>query len=122
MKTSKERFEDEDPAEDAEAEAEDPDWRAAFDETMSTGPATQVAGEEDSNLPRQVRGKLRLTPEQGKAEVRRAHHALGHLSRDSLLRMAKAAKKSEDHLYYARRWKNPACLRRDRPGAIPRAA
>jgi hypothetical protein len=97
----------------------DGDWRAAFDETMSTDPAVQVAGEEDVDLPEKIKEKLRLVPEAVKAEVRRAHHALGHVSRDALLRMAKAAKLSQDHLFYIRHWRCPVCLRRARPGPAP---
>ena len=33
--------------------------------------------------------------------------------------MAKAAKKSSDHLFYIRHWRCPVCLRRARPGAVP---
>ena len=46
---------------------------------------------------------------------------MGHICRDSFLRMAKNAKKSEDHLFYIRHWRCPACLRRARPAAAPLA-
>ena len=67
----------------------DPDWRAAFDETL----AVQVAGEEDRYLPLQIRENLKLVPEKVKEEVRRTHHALGHVGQDSLLRLARLGQK-----------------------------
>jgi hypothetical protein len=56
-----------------------------------------------------------------KAEVRRIHHVLGHPASDVVLRLARTAKKSEDHLYYIKHWKCPLCLRRQRPAAVPAA-
>ena len=88
----------------------DPDWRATFDETMALDPAVQVAGEEDQDLPVQIRERLKLIPAEVKNEVRRAHHALGHVARNSLLRLAKAAKKSDDHLFYIKHWRCAVCL------------
>ena len=41
----------------------DPDWRAAFDETMTLDPAIQIAGEEDKELPQKIRDLLKLIPE-----------------------------------------------------------
>ena len=91
----------------------DEDWRAAFDESMTLDPAVQVAGEEDADLPQKVRDRMKLIPDKVKAEVRRAHHAMGHMCRDSFLRMAKNANKSEDHLFYIRHWRCPVCLREE---------
>ena len=65
-------------------------------------PAIQVAGEEDKDLPPKVRDKMKLICPKIKAEVRRAHHAMGHVNRDTLLRMAKNAGRSEEHLWYIR--------------------
>ena len=96
----------------------DPDWRAAFDESMTMGPAIQVAGEEDNDLPPKVRDNMKLISPKIKAEVRRAHHAMGHVSRDTLLQMAKNAGRSERHLWYIRHWRCPVCLRRSRPGPV----
>ena len=133
MATLDEDCEDEDEAEQPqedfdphrvegwEEEAEDDtDWRKAVEETMALDPAVQLA-EEDRGMPQRVKGKLRLTPESVKAEIRKAHHVLGHPGRDVLLRMAKAAGRSDDHLTYIRWWKCPVCLRRERPGATPPA-
>ena len=96
------------------------DWRSWFEETMTLDPALQPGGEEDADLTTAVKEKLRLIPEAVKAEIRRAHHQLGHLSRDALLRMAKAAGKSAEYLEYIRHWRCPACLRRSRPDAVPK--
>ena len=95
-------------------------WRESFDETWTLDPSLQPAGEE--NLTTQQREKLLTIPEEVKLEVRKAHHQLGHPSRSSLLRMARAAGKSEPYLEYIRLWDCPACLRRQRPAAIPRAS
>ena len=97
--------------EEEEEEEDGTDWRKAFEETMALDPAVQLA-EEDQGMSRQVKDKLKLIPESVKAEVRKAHHVLGHPGRDVLLRMAKAAGRSEDHLTYIRWWRCPACLRR----------
>ena len=65
---------------------------------------------------------MRLIPDSVKAGVRRAHHALGHCWRASLLRLAKASKKSEDHLFYIRHWQCSACMSRKVPEPIARAS
>ena len=85
---------------------------------MALDPATQVA-EEDKDLPQKVKETLKMIPEDVKFEVRRAHHTLGHPARDTLLRLAKAAGKSEEYLTYIKYWRCPVCLRRERPGEIP---
>ncbi len=100
----------------------DMDWRGSFDEAMTLDPAVQIAGEEDKEVPERIRKKLALIPENVKAEVRRAHHTLGHPAADVLLRLVRNAKKSDDHQFYARHWKCPVCLRRQRPAAVPPAA
>ena len=55
-------------------------------------------------------------------EVRKAHHQLGHCDRAILLRMAKMADKSEDHLFYIRHWTCPLCWRRRAPGRVSAAS
>jgi hypothetical protein len=87
---------------------------------MTLDPALQPGGEEEADLSTAIKEKLCRIPEAVKAEVRRAHHQLGHLSRDALLRMAKAAGKSADQLEYIWHWRCPACLRRSRPDLVPK--
>ncbi len=95
-------------------------WRDTFDETMTTDPAVQI--EEYDGLSQSIRDKIKLVPEEVKAEVRRAHHQLGHVGRDAMLRLAKAARKSPDHVFYIRHWRCPMCLRRTRPAAPPESS
>jgi hypothetical protein len=99
-----EGWEDEDPT------LED-DWSASSEEAMALDPAVQVAGEEYEGIPESIRESHRQIPATVKEEVRRAHHALGHVARQ--------AKKSEHHLFYIGHWICPVCLRRARPQAIP---
>ena len=96
---------------EAELPEADQDWKGAFDEMMATDPAFQIAGEEDTNATsKAIKEKIALIPETVKAEVRRAHHALGHCGRATLLRLAKYSKKSEDHLFYIKHFQCPACM------------
>ena len=102
-------------------EMADEDWKKAFDETMALDPALQIGGEEEVDMPQKVKDRLKLIPEDVKFEVRRAHHTLGHPSRNTLLRLAKAAGKSEQVLDYIRHWNCPVCQRRARPAAVQTA-
>eukprot|EP00971_Amphidinium_carterae_P183880 3650365-Amphidinium_carterae.4 len=67
-----------------------------------------------------MRAELSDIPESVKTEVRRIHQDLGHLAR-VLLRMAKLARKSEQHLRYIRHFVSPACVHRRTPGHPPKA-
>ncbi len=79
-------------------ETERDDWRSWYDDAMTMDPALQPGGEEDVELSTAIKEKLRRIPEALQAEIRRAHHQLGCLSRDALLCVAKAASKSADLL------------------------
>ena len=46
----------------------------------------------------QVKEMMARLPRAAKEEVRRAHHQLGHADRETVLRLARAADESEDHL------------------------
>ena len=112
-----------DQVEGWEHEAETPeDWRRSFDETMTCDPCLQPAGEEIGNMSQAIRDKLALIPDTVKHEVRRAHHQLGHLGRDALLRLARNAGKSPDHLFYIKHWQCPVCLRRAAPAPVVQAS
>ena len=88
---------------------------------MATDPAFQIA-EETNATSKAIREKIALIPETVKAEVRRAHHALGHCGRATLLRLAKNSKKSEDHLFYIKPFQCPACMQRAPPESISKAS
>ena len=88
---------------------------------MTLDPSVQPTGEEVGGLTEAVKRRIDTIPEETKAEVRRCHHQLGHCSKQALLRLAKRAKKPEDHLFYIRHWKCPVCARRQRPGPAPTA-
>ena len=93
-----ERFQD-DPDEPAEEATLDPRlvegwaqddvqadtaWITAFEEAMALDPAVQIAEEHEGQSER-VRDRIRLISDDVKAEVRRAHHVLGHPAKDTLL-------------------------------------
>ena len=85
-------------------------------------PATQLAGEETDGLPQEAKDKLSTIPEQVRREVRKAHHDLGHPSKTALMRLARLAKKSPDHLYYIKQWqcRNALCAFRGKPHRLLR--
>ena len=88
---------------------------------MTADPALEPAGEEVAGLSVAVKERIRLIPNEVKEEIRRAHHQLGHPGREVLLRLARAAKKSEDHLFYIKNWVCPMCYRRQAPMLVRQA-
>eukprot|EP00971_Amphidinium_carterae_P178240 3535643-Amphidinium_carterae.1 len=76
----------------------------------------------EERLPEHIKAQLADIPESIRAETRRVHHDLGHPSRGVLLRMAKMAGKSEQHLRYIKHFVCPACTRRNPPGQPPKGS
>ena len=66
--------------------------------------------------------KLSIIPEQVKKEEKESHHDLGHPSETALMRLARLARKSPDHLYYIKHWQCPVCLQRKAPPTTQRAS
>ena len=98
------------------------DIHERFRQLVAEDPAIQLAGEEAEGLTIGVRTRMRTIPEDVKREVRRAHHALGHCGRDQLVRLARMANKSKEHIFYAKWFKCPICASRTAPGHIARAS
>lgn len=69
----------------------------------------QPAGEEQGNLSQADMDRIAELPKELKLEVRRAHHQLGHPSPAVLARLCKLAKKSADHIWYAKKFQCPVC-------------
>jgi len=84
--------------------------------------AIQLAGEELDGLTIGVQTRLRTIPEDVKREARRARHALGHCGRDQLVRLARLAHKSKEHICYAKWFRCPICASRAAPTAVARAS
>ena len=78
-----------------------------FRELVTADPTLQPDGEETQGLSADMRDRMALLPAKLKLEVRRAHHQLGHPSKAVLLRLARMAGKSEDHLWYIKNWQCP---------------
>ena len=69
-------------------------------------------------MPVELRDRLALVSPEVRDEVRRAHHQLGHPGRDTMSRLARLSKKSDDHIFYIKHFKCPLCLRRQAPGQV----
>ena len=75
------------------------------------------AAEQDSTPPdRQEQMEREATPEQktGFKAIRRMHDNLAHPSRATMLRMLRSAGTKADRVEYAKCWKCPVCIRRER--------
>ena len=98
------------------------DIHERFRQLVAEDPAIQLAGEELDGLTIGVRARLRTIPEDVKNKVRRAHHALGHCGRDQLVRLARLAHKSKDHIFYAKWFCCPICASLAAPPAVAQAS
>eukprot|EP00971_Amphidinium_carterae_P151456 3002912-Amphidinium_carterae.1 len=72
--------------------------------------------------PTAIQERMANVPDSVKAECRRAHHELGHPERRALLRLARLAGKSADHLFYLKHWCCPVCYQRQAPARLSKAS
>lgn len=98
------------------------DVQKRFRLLVTEDPSLQLGGEELDGLTIGVKTRLRAIPEDVKREVRRAHHAFGRCGRDALVCLTSTARKSKDHMFYARWFRCPICMSRAAPGAVSRAS